>query len=398
MSITNTAMSRRSLLQVGAVGALTTATLSACSPGGASPAPSGSAADVSTAYKNFTWISPRGTLDVVDDYPYWVAKELGYLGNLPTDMQAGPSDATAVVKFTALGQADIGYPSPGVLTYSIDSKLDLVSVFGLGRLDLFNIAFRKGEGMKDLKGLEGKTVLLGSPGWQSICDPMFAAVGVDVSKITYVDAGFPGWTSALASGKGDAALVWEGVRAQLEKTGLPLEYWLGRLPSGSPLPSNSMVVRKADLADPAKKEFIQQYLTAFAKGLEFADRNPRAAAQIVLKYRPSLQGALGEEAATRGLIQMHSVYKGDFASRPIGWGDHDLPQWDLFFSTAKKVGLTKADIKASDWVLNDFIATANAFDKDKVHADADGFALSAAMSAVDLKKVVGTDLNDVTNA
>ncbi|MCB1487316.1 MAG: ABC transporter substrate-binding protein, partial [Bauldia sp.] len=26
------------------------------------------------------WVSPRGTLEVLDDYPYWVAKKFGYFG------------------------------------------------------------------------------------------------------------------------------------------------------------------------------------------------------------------------------------------------------------------------------------------------------------------------------
>lgn len=56
-------------------------------------------------------------------------------------------------------------------------------------------------------------MLLGSAAWQSICDPMFAAVGVDPRKITYVEAGWPTWTTALAGGQGNACLAWEGLRA-----------------------------------------------------------------------------------------------------------------------------------------------------------------------------------------
>ena len=43
--------------------------------------------------------------------------------------------------------------------------------------DVFTLAFRKGEKPKSLKELEGKTILLGSAGWQSITDPMLAAAG-----------------------------------------------------------------------------------------------------------------------------------------------------------------------------------------------------------------------------
>ncbi len=189
-------------------------------------------------------------------------------------MESGPSDGTAVVKFLAVEQADIGFPSPGVLSFAVNNGMDLVSVYGSANLDLFNIAFRKGEGVTDLTQLAGKTVLLGSAAWQAICDPMSAAVGVDPTTINYVEAGWPTWTTALASGQGGACLAWERRRANLGAKGLDFDYWLGM--RGSPLPSNALVVRRADLQDPERLTFLQKYLRGWAMGSEFADRNPKS--------------------------------------------------------------------------------------------------------------------------
>ncbi len=97
-------VNRRKFLQVTGSGAVAVSTL-----GGASLFP-----QAAHAADTFTWISPRGTLEVLDDYPYWVGKELGYFGDLDTTMEPGPSDGTATVKFVAVGQADMGFPSPGV--------------------------------------------------------------------------------------------------------------------------------------------------------------------------------------------------------------------------------------------------------------------------------------------
>ena len=90
-------MTRRRLLQVSASGLVTTTIL-----GGALTAPT--AAEAKPYASPFTWISPRGTIEVMDDYPYWVAKEMGYFGDLgvETAMEPGPSDGTAVVKFLAV--------------------------------------------------------------------------------------------------------------------------------------------------------------------------------------------------------------------------------------------------------------------------------------------------------
>lgn len=368
-------LSRRHFLQVSASGVVTSTVL------GGSLLPFSALAN---PYKGtHTWISPRGTIEVMDDYPYWVAKELGYFGDLgvETRMEPGPSDGTAVVKFVAVNQADIGFPSPGVLSFAVNNKMDLVSVFGSGNLDLFNIAFRKGEGVKDLKRMAGKTVLLGSAAWQSIADPMFAAAGIDPKSIKYVEAGWPTWTKALQSGQGDACLAWEGLRADLEAKGLRFDYWLGM--RGSPLPSNSLVVRRGDIQDPDRKAFLQKYLRGWAMGSEFADRNPRAAAQIVFKALPQTRQNYGPRYGTESLLQIHRTFKGDMSKRK-GWGEHDLASWNLFFHTLKNIGQSAIDIDAKKYVLNDFIADANAFDKAKVHADADGYSLSAEMRAVDM--------------
>lgn len=158
----NPTMSRRKLLQVTASGV-------AISTLGMRPA-------LAEPYDGaFTWISPRGTLEVLDDYGFWIGKKMGYFDGLGVDMQPGPSDSTATVKFVDVGQADMGFPSPGVFSFGLREGMDLKSVFHIGARDTFSLAFRTGEGLTDIKDIEGKTILLGSAAWQPIVDPMLAA-------------------------------------------------------------------------------------------------------------------------------------------------------------------------------------------------------------------------------
>lgn len=73
--MTQQTMTRRRLLQISATGLVTTTVLGdgLLTTGAAQAKP----------YKSrFTWISPRGTIEVMDDYPYWVAKKMGYFGDL----------------------------------------------------------------------------------------------------------------------------------------------------------------------------------------------------------------------------------------------------------------------------------------------------------------------------
>jgi NitT/TauT family transport system substrate-binding protein len=372
-NLMNGGMSRRYFLQVTGAGVVTATAL------GASAFRASAA-----AYEKFTWISPRGTLEVLDDYPYWAAKKMGYFGDLNTAMEPGPSDGTATVKFVDVGQADMGFPSPGVFSFAIQNGMKLKSVFHMGARDTFSIAFRKGEGMKDLKGLEGKTVLLGSAAWQAIVDPMLAAQGVDIKKVKYVEAGWPTWGTALAGGQGDAALSWEGLRAEWIATGLKFDYWLGV--QNSKLPANTFVVRAADLEDADKKAFLEQYLRGWAMGLEFGHQNPRAAVEAVFEQFPAFAKNTGPELGTTSLLQQDNVFRGDMDKRE-GWGWHDMASWQAFFDEIHKIGQITNPVKAEDVCSNELIKAANDFDHAKVKADADAYKLSDDFAKIDMENV-----------
>ena len=367
-------MSRRTFLQVSAAGVVTATTLGGI--GRASAAP----------YSKFTWISPRGTLEVLDDFGFWMGKKLGYFDDLgvEVDMQAGPSDGTATVKFVDVGQADMGFPSPGIFTFALENGMKLKSAFHWGALDTFSLAFRKGEGTNDLKQLEGKTILLGSAAWQSIVDPMLAVQGVDISKVKYVEAGWPTWGTALAAGQGDAALAWEGLRAEWISTGLDFEYWLGV--QRSPLFANTYVVRAADLEDPDRKAFLEKYLRAWAMGLEASYQNPMAAVHAVFEQFPSVAQANGPEQGAMSMLQNLNVVRGDMSKR-AGWGDHDMAAWQTFFDKVHELGQVKNPIKAEDVCTNELIGPANDFDHEKVKADALAVELPADLAAVDVEAV-----------
>ena len=371
-----TELNRRRFLQVTAAGAVATSVLgtSALTP---------KTAHAATTY---TWISPRGTIEVLDDYPYWVAKEMGYFGDIDTRLEPGPSDGTATVKFVALGQADMGYPSPGVFSFALENELDLVSVFNMGARDVFDFAFRPGEGFTDLRQMEGKTVLLGSAAWQSIADPIFAAAGADVTKIKYIEAGWPQWGTVLASGEGDAALAWEGLRADWEGKGLKFEYWLGV--DQSIFPANSFVVKRSDTEDPEKRKILGQYLRGWAMGLEFGEHNPRAATDIVFKSLPIVKSNLGADLGTESMLQLANVFRGNMDERQ-GWGYHDWGSWKAYFKTIRSIGQLKRDVNVGKVINNDFISAANDFDVNKVKADAKGYKLSADLAKVNIDKIKG---------
>ena len=75
---------------------------------------------------------------------------------------------------------------------------------------------------------------------------------------TSTRAGRPG-APRSCPGQGDAALSWEGLRAQWKGQGLDFDYILGR--NFSKLPANSFVIRKADFEDPSKARPLRRTIS-----------------------------------------------------------------------------------------------------------------------------------------
>jgi NitT/TauT family transport system substrate-binding protein len=339
---------------------------------------------LANAAETVRWVSPRGTVEVLDDYPYWVAKKYGYFGAIETTLEPGPSDATATIKLVDQNQADVGFPSPGVFSLGLAQGIPLVSAFHMGGADVFDFAFRKGEKPESLKALEGKTVVLGSAGWQSICDPMLKAAGVDITKVKYVEGGWPAWGTVLKEGKGDAALAWEGLRAQWKGQGLDFDYILGR--DFSKLPANSFVIRKADFDDASKKDLYERYFRGWAMGLEYGRMNPRAATQIVMEQFPGLGSQMTPDVAVESQMQLANVFGGRWEERKK-WGYHLLESWQTFFDVGREIGQITGDFKVEDVVKNDYVDAANNFDAAKIKADSDGYALSDTYKAVNVDEI-----------
>lgn len=331
------------------------------------------------------WVSPRGSLEVVDDFGYWVAKRMGYFDGIETSVEAGPQDATAAIKLVDQNQSDFGYPSPGVLSLGLEQGMKLKSVFHIMAGDVFDFAFQKGKAPADLKGMEGMTIVLGSAGWQSIADPMLAAAGVDLSTIKYVEVA--GWGQSLAQGQADAALTWEGLRAQWRGQGFDFDYLLGK--NASVFPANSFVIRAGDLEDPALRDLYTRYLRGWAMGLEFGWLNPAAATQIAMDEFPGLATQMDPATAVESLMQQSGLMHAHWDKRGK-WGLHLEDSWQTYFDAIHKIGQISQPLKAEDVTTNELIDGANDFDHAKVKADAEAFELRDEYKAVDIAAIEAT--------
>lgn len=326
------------------------------------------------------WISPRATLEVMDDYNLWVPIKQGYFDDLNLDVEliAGPQDILAPTKFVAEDQADMGYPSPGVLVSSIASGMPVISVWEQYPAQVFGFSLPVDSDITSAEQLEGKTIAAGFPGAEVIIDPLLVEVGVDPDSVTVVDGGQQ-WNQIVAQGQADAGLVWEGLRAQLLGQGLELEFLVGS--DFSEGPSNVYSVRKADIEDEGLRDVYTRFLQGVVMGFEFAKANPRAAAQLTYEEFPALQETLEPQIALESMMQLASGY-GATERAGQGWGYHVPEAWQRYIDTLVELGQIEEPLAPEEVYTNDLVEPANSgADVDRARSDAEGFELNEDFAA-----------------
>lgn len=337
------------------------------------------------------WVSPRGSLEVMDDYNLVVPIALGYFRRLGIDARLVAGPGRNELQLVAAKRVDVGYAAPGVMTAAIDAGLPVISMWQQCRTQALGFALPARSTIAHPRQLKGKTISLLTVEWKPMVDPLLAEVGVDPRSVRYRELG-PRWIQAVALELVDAGLVWEGLRARLQAaaglvgSGLDLKFLMGR-EWGSRLPANSYQVRLADLDDDNKRDVYIRFLAGVVMGLEFARANPRAAAQITYERYPGLQRLIAPQVALEWMLQLASSYHASRRRPPYLYGWHDLAGWRRYLAILVKLGQIEAPLTVSDLLTNDLVRAANArADKARAARDAKAFRLSEAFRRTTIPK------------
>ena len=307
------------------------------------------------------WVSPRGNLEVMDDFNLWVAHERGYFKELNLDvvLQPGPTEAMAVTKLVGQKQADIGFPSPGVLLSSVDAGIPVVLVWEMVMKQVFDFALPEDSPIAKVQDLEGKKIAVASEGWRVIIDPILVEAGVDPKAVTYLNGG-PQWGQMVALGRADAGLAWRGLAAQWKALGMKLKFLVGMEFSNHP--SNGYAIHRDDLKDEIRVDVWTRFFKANCLAYEFTRANPRAAGQITYGRFPALREQMAPQLAMDSMLELGTMYfDGDRVGK--GYGYSDLESWQAYIDTVHKLGQIRNHYKAEDVVSNVFVKEANNIDK-----------------------------------
>ncbi len=329
------------------------------------------------------WVSPRGTLEVMDDFNLWVAEKMGHFKevNLEVELQPGPTEALAVTKLVGEKQADIGFPSPGVLLSSIDAGIPVILVWEMVMKQVFDFALPVDSPITSVQDLEGKTIALGSEGWRVIVDPILVEAGIDPERVTYLNAG-PQWGQAVALGRADAGLAWRGLAAQWLALGLKLKFLVGK--DFSNHPSNGYAIRREDLQDEARIDIWKRFFKANCMAFEFTRANPRAAAQITYSQFPALREQMTPQLALDSMLELGTIYfDGDRVGK--GYGYSDLESWQAYIDAVYGLGQIQKHYKAKDVVTNFFVEAANNFDRERIQEEGKAFELKDEFKKLEIR-------------
>ena len=203
-----------------------------------------------------------------------------------------PSETAEPLKLLAAGKVDMAISYEPQLLLARDQGLKLVSIGALVQRALTSVIALPGKHVSKLADLSGKTVgTAGIPYQAAELKTVLETAGVNPASVKEVNVGF-NLVPAMLSGKVAATLggFWnyEAIQlAEMHKKPLTIPVDQAGVPSYNEL---VLVVREDEAH--TRGQDLRAFLQALTRGESEVRANPAAAAALVVKANPSLQGEL----------------------------------------------------------------------------------------------------------
>jgi NitT/TauT family transport system substrate-binding protein len=220
--------------------------------------------------------------------PFTVAIDKGYFKEQGLDVTIDSAGGSLEpLNRLASGTYDMGFGDINSLIKFRDANpgTPIKAVFMLYNKPAFSIVGRKSRGVTKPKDLEGKKLGAPAPDGAFAQWKIFTqANGIDASKVTIENVGFPVREPMLAAGQVDAITGFSfSSFINLKDRGVPVDDITVLLMAdyGVNLYGNAIIVNPKFAAE--KPEVVKKFLAAFLKGLKETVKNPDASVASVLK-------------------------------------------------------------------------------------------------------------------
>jgi ABC-type nitrate/sulfonate/bicarbonate transport system substrate-binding protein len=340
------------------------------------------AARTADGLRIITYVLPR-TAEVLEDTPFWVAQNLGYMREEGLEFRIEQAFGTTDLRMVATGNADFCGPGPSYVLAAVEEGLpvkvvsayDAINIWGMCVLNDSKI--KDWNDMKDAVAKYGKklTVALGDASWEMLVSPTLVAAGIDpVKDIEWVVAGESRYIQ-VAEGKLDMLFSWPGEAWQLIGQDFDFRYIDGNdvlQTSSNPLVANLKLME-------TEPEVVQGFVRAMAKGIYFTKYNPEAAAAVSCNQWPNIpitwKAALYvQEGRNYQMFGKPGTAEEKKLLENIGMNWED--KWQLNIKTAIEAGVIKGNIPLDKIYTNEFVD--NTWDRKAVERDADAYDVASA--------------------
>jgi putative hydroxymethylpyrimidine transport system substrate-binding protein len=282
-----------------------------------------------------------GIYEAIDD---------GYFREAGLDVQPQtPSDPSAPIREVAAGRVDLAISYEPDVLIARDHGLPVTAVAALVPTPLTSLIWLKDSGIKDVKGLKGKTIATaGIPYQEAYLKTILDRAGLSTGDVRTVDVQ-QGLLPAILGGRAQAILGGflnvEGVDLQLQgkdPTVIPVDKL------GIPTYNELVLVANSDTLD-EESEDIRLFLEALERGTKAAVADPAGATRDILEAGNGLDPKVtaAEVRKTLPLLMPQDT------KHPYGY--MDPAQWKTFAQFFADNGEINALPSIEDVLTNDLL-------------------------------------------
>jgi NitT/TauT family transport system substrate-binding protein len=328
-----------------------------------------------------THVVPR-TAEVLEDTPFWVAQNLGYMAEEGLELRIDQAFGTTDLRMVATGNAEFCGAGPSYVLAAIEEGLPVKVVSAYDAINIWGMCVLTKSPIKDwadMKNAQTKygrklTVALGDASWELLVTPTLVAAGVNPkTDIEWVVAGENRYIQ-VAEGRLDMLFSWPGEAWQLIGQNFDFRYIDGNdvlQTSSNPLTTSLKLIQE-------EPKVVQGYVRAMAKGIYFTKYNSEAAAAVSCKQWPNIDitwkaAVYVQEGRNYQMFGKPGSAEEKKLLENIGFNFED--KWQLNVKAALDSGVIKQNIPLDKIYTNQFVD--NTWDRKKVERDADTYDVAS---------------------
>lgn len=278
----------------------------------------------------------------------YVALAKGYYEEEGLDVNiTQPSEGSSNV-LIATNQGDFGVSYQEDMTFAVstDDPLPITAIAAIIQENTSGFGSVKEKGIESPKDFEGKTYGgWGSPSEKAILKTVMEAEGADFDKVSIVDVG----ESDFLASTSPIDIVWlfegwTGIEAEIQ--GIELNYTHVKDLNENLNYYTPILTTNNQLID-ENPEKVRSFLTATAKGYEFAVENPKEAAEILLEYAPELDEEL--------VYKSQEYLSQEYMKGVDQWGIMEEEVWRNYTNFLIEHDLLENEFNLEDVWTNEFL-------------------------------------------